>query len=35
MKAIKNDVLEAPIGTSINSREKREELFDVMNSKFN
>lgn len=35
MLAIKNDVLEATIGTSKNSREKREELFEVMNSKFN
>ena len=35
MNAIRNDVLEAPIGTSKNSRDKREELFEVMNSKFN
>lgn len=34
MYAIENDVLEAPIGTAINSREKRETLFEAMNSKF-
>jgi uncharacterized oxidoreductase len=31
MKAIEEDVLEAPIGTSVNSRAKREELFEWMN----
>lgn len=34
MRAIENDVLEAPIGTAINSREKRETLFEAMNSRF-
>jgi len=35
MNALQNDVLEAPIGTAKNSREKREGLFEVMNSHFN
>jgi uncharacterized oxidoreductase len=34
MDAIRNDVLEAPIGTSVQSREKREALFEVMNGRF-
>jgi uncharacterized oxidoreductase len=34
MHAIENDILEAPIGTAKNSREKREALFEVMNSRF-
>ena len=34
MNAIENDILEAPVGTSINSREKREALFEIMNSRF-
>jgi len=34
MHAIENDVLEAPVGTAKNSREKREVLFEVMNSRF-
>ena len=34
MNAIKNDILEAPIGTAAGSREKREALFEVMNSRF-
>jgi hypothetical protein len=34
MHTIENDVLEAPIGTAINSREKREMLFEAMNSRF-
>jgi uncharacterized oxidoreductase len=34
MEAIQHDVLEAPIGSSKNSREKREALFEAMNSRF-
>jgi len=34
MHALKNDILEAPIGTAKNSREKREALFVEMNSRF-
>lgn len=34
MHAFENDVLEASIGTAANSREKREALFEVMNSRF-
>jgi len=35
MHALKEDILEAPIGPAKNSREKRESLFEVMNSRFN
>jgi uncharacterized oxidoreductase len=34
MDALRNDILEAPVGTAKNSREKREGLFEVMNSRF-
>ena len=34
MHALENDILEAPIGTAKNSREKRESLFDMINSHF-
>jgi uncharacterized oxidoreductase len=34
MEAIANDLFEAPIGTAKNSREQREALFEVMNSRF-
>ncbi|HEU0063905.1 MAG TPA: hypothetical protein VFQ58_02700, partial [Flavisolibacter sp.] len=35
MNAIRNDIPETAIGTSKNSREKREELFEVMNNRWN
>jgi uncharacterized oxidoreductase len=34
MDAFANDILEAPIGTAKNSREKGDALFDAMNSRF-
>lgn len=34
IQALENDVYEAPVGTSVASREKREALFEVMNSRF-
>jgi uncharacterized oxidoreductase len=34
MTALKNDILEAPIGGAKNLREKREALFETMNSRF-
>ena len=34
MHAIKSDIYEAPIGNAKNSREKREVLFEAMNSRF-
>lgn len=34
LEALANDTLEAPVGTAINSREKREALLEVMNGRF-
>ena len=34
MHAIERDTYEAPIGNAKNSREKREVLFEAMNSRF-